>query len=245
MTAESAVHPRISFVVPAHNEAQLLPRTLASIESAALALGAAYEVIVVDDASDDETVAVAEARAARVIRVNHRQIAATRNSGARTAQGSVLIFLDADTCLTAEVLAAAVAAIEAGAVGGGAAVKFDGTVPLHARLGLATLNTTFRWFKLAAGCFMFCSKFAYENSGGFDESLYAAEEIAFSRALKKQGRFVMLRTPVVTSGRKVRAYSRRETVRLLWRLAIRGNRGLRSREHLDLWYGPRRRDPGD
>ena len=43
--------------------------------------------------------------------------------------------------------------------------------------------------------------------GGFDETMFGAEEIAMSRALKRQGQFVILNEAVVTSGRKVRAHS--------------------------------------
>jgi hypothetical protein len=59
--------------------------------------------------------------------------------------------------------------------------------------------------------------------------------------LHQQGRFVLLRDFVVTSGRKVRTHTSWE---LLWgmaKLAI-GPRVLRDRSRLALWYGPRRRD---
>ena len=71
----------ISFIVPAYNEELLLPATLSALEAAAHALGEPSEIVVVDDASTDRTAAVAEEHGARVIQVNHRQIAATRNSG--------------------------------------------------------------------------------------------------------------------------------------------------------------------
>jgi hypothetical protein len=79
--------------------------------------------------------------------------------------------------------------------------------------------------------------------GGFDETLFATEEIALSRALKRQGRFVILRVPVVTSGRKLRSHSAGEILGLFG-VALRGGRAsLRTRRHLGLWYGRRRDDP--
>jgi GT2 family glycosyltransferase len=97
--------------------------------------------------------------------------------------------------------------------------------------------------RLAAGCFIFCSRAAFEAAGGFDETLFATEEIALSRALKRQGRFVILRVPVVTSGRKLRSHSAREILGLFG-AALRGGRAsLRTRRHLGLWYGGRRDDP--
>ena len=71
----------ISFVVPAHNEQACLPATLTAIHSSARTLGLKYEIIVVDDASTDRTAAIARDHQARVVSVNHRQIAATRNAG--------------------------------------------------------------------------------------------------------------------------------------------------------------------
>jgi len=60
-------------------------------------VGQPYEIIVVDDASTDATADVARRHNAVVLPVNHRQIAATRNSGARAAHGGRFFFVDADT----------------------------------------------------------------------------------------------------------------------------------------------------
>jgi glycosyltransferase involved in cell wall biosynthesis len=73
----------LSFIVPAHNEETCLSRTLPVIHQSARATGQPYEILVVVDASTDATPAIARQHIARVVRVNHRQIAATRNSGAR------------------------------------------------------------------------------------------------------------------------------------------------------------------
>ena len=75
----------ISFIIPAYNEERLLGQTLSAIDQAARALGEPVEVIVVDDASTDRTAAIAQEHWARVVSVKCRQIAATRNAGAREA----------------------------------------------------------------------------------------------------------------------------------------------------------------
>src|SRR5690242_3953856 len=96
MTSPIAPDPlRLSFVVPAHDEAPRLPATLASLHAAARACGVDYEIVVVDDASTDATAEVAAANGARVLRVEHRHIAATRNAGAAAATGARLVFVDA------------------------------------------------------------------------------------------------------------------------------------------------------
>jgi len=233
----------ISFVVPAYNEAQLLGATLDSIGAAARACGEAFEIVVADDGSTDGTGAVALARCARVVSVAHRQIARTRNSGARAARGDILVFVDADTRIEAAVLRAALAALRSGAVGGGAGVRFDGRVPLYGRFFGSLVLAFSRAARLASGCFVFCTRQAFEDVGGFDEALFGAEEWALSRALARRGRVVILREAVTTSGRKLRTYSGFEILRLLVRLALRGPRSLHDRRGLDLWYGERREDP--
>ena len=68
----------LSFVVPAYNEERCLPATLAAIHAAMGPIGAPYEIVVANDASTDATVALAEAGGARVVTVENRQIAKTR-----------------------------------------------------------------------------------------------------------------------------------------------------------------------
>lgn len=232
----------ISFVVPAHNEELLLGRTLASIHAAGRSIGRPYEVVVVEDSSTDRTAAVATEHGARVVHVRHRQIAATRNAGARAAAGSVLIFVDADTIVSRAVVAASLAALDGGAVAGGSSMRLDGRVPFYGRLLTFVVLTTMRAGRLAAGCYLFCTRAAFEAAGGFDERLFATEEIALSRALQRHGRVVIVREAVETSGRKLRTYSGWEILRLLGALMASGGRALRSRRHLDLWYGARRLD---
>lgn len=233
----------ISFVVPAHNEERLLGATLQAIHHAAQATGEPYEVVVADDASTDQTAALARSHGATVVSVAHRQIAATRNAGARAAQGSLLVFVDADTRVSPPVVSAALAAVRQGAVGGGAGIRFDGVVPLYARLMLPLLTWSFRLTRTAAGCFIFCTREAFAAVGGFDEAYFGAEEVVLSKALRAQGRFVILALPVVTSGRKLRTYSARELFSAMFRLGLGGRKSVQRREGLELWYAERRPDP--
>jgi glycosyltransferase involved in cell wall biosynthesis len=110
----------ISFIIPAHNEELWVGRSISAIRAAMEMVGGRYEIIVVDDASADATARVAEEHGARVVRVAHRQIAATRNSGAREAQGALFFFVDADTLANPGAIQQGLRAMQAGAVGGGA-----------------------------------------------------------------------------------------------------------------------------
>jgi glycosyltransferase involved in cell wall biosynthesis len=225
----------ISFVVPAHNEAELIGRTLAALHASARAAGVPYEVIVVDDASTDGTDRLARAHGARVVGVNFRRIAATRNAGAQEASGELLCFVDADTVVSGGAVRAAVRALRGGACGGGALVRFDRPVPLYALLlEQVVLPVLLPLLRIAPGCFLFCTQRAYDAAGGFDETLSWSEEVAFGNRLKQQGRFVLLREVVMTSARKLRTRSALE----LLRVGLRLTRG--QRQGLEYWYGPRR-----
>ncbi len=230
----------VSFIVPAHDEARLLGATLDALNASADVLGLEREVLVVDDASTDATGDIARARGARVLRVEHRHIAATRNAGARASSHPWLVFVDADTLVDAHVLRAALAALQSGAVGGGAGVEFIGPMAAHERALAAMAKRAFRYTGIAPGCFIFCSRTAFEAAGGFDESWFAGEDVAISRALARQGRFVILPESVRTSERKLRTFGARDHLRLMWRFALRGRKILRDREALALWYDKRR-----
>ena len=233
----------LSFIVPAYNEQFLIGRTLGALHAAAGTLREPYEVIVADDASTDETAAIARAHGAQVVSVSHRQIAATRNAGARQARGEFLFFVDADTLVPAAAVGEAVHVMRPGAVGGGCVFRIDGRLPLWTRILYPLAVSVMRRVKLVGGCSLFCTHEAFLAVGGFDETYYAAEELAFLAALKRRGRVVIPKAWVTTSGRKLRTVPARETLASLFRLSLSGPDGFRRREGLELWYGPRKPDP--
>ena len=133
------------------------------------------------------------------------------------------------------------AAIESGRyVGGGCTIAMAAATPLL-RFWVAAWNALSRMARWAAGAFLFCEAAAFRAAGGFNEELFASEEIDLSRRLKRQGRFVILhRHPLVTSGRKAELYSWREHAAFLLRWVLSGGRNLRRREACGIWYDGRR-----
>jgi glycosyltransferase involved in cell wall biosynthesis len=229
----------ISFVVPAYNEEKYLGATLKAIHAAAREAGEIYEIVVANDASTDATARIAEEGGARVVRVEKRQIAATRNAGARAAAGDMLMFVDADTQVNGPLVAEAVAALRAGAVGGGAPVRFD-TATWWMRCLMAAIIPMFRVLGWAAGCFVYCTREAFEKTGGFDEEYFAGEEIVFSQALKRRGRFVIVRSFVTSSSRKLETHSGSQVLWLMVRLLAGGRRFLKKRANVAFWYPDKR-----
>ena len=234
----------ISFIVPAHNEQAGIGRTLQAINDAARIVGKPYEIIVVDDASTDATAEVARQHNATVLPVNHRQIAATRNSGGRAAQGDRLFFVDADTIINPRAVASALRYMDKGAAGGGAIPLVDGMVPLYARL-LSLLSFLVVIFAkmagFAAGAFMFCTREAFQATGGFDERLYWGEEGAMALALKREGRFVVLWERVLTSGRRFRTLSALQVPAFVARAIFSPFKTFTRRSSVEkIWYDSNR-----
>jgi glycosyltransferase involved in cell wall biosynthesis len=235
------MNPYISFIVPAHNEAFEIGRCLTSILDSARSVEQLFEIIVVNDASTDRTAEIAREAGARVIDVELRKISAVRNVGASQAKGDLFIFVDADTQITEGLLRAVLAAVENGAIGGGAWVRFSPPISIFIQMALPLFNFFYMilmgW---AAGCFVFARRSAFEAVKGFDETLFATEEIFLSMALKRQGKFVVLRQSVTTSSRKIRMYSFWQIVPLGLRFLVHGFDIMRQRKGLDWWYEGKR-----
>lgn len=232
-----------SFVIPAHNEEAHVVACVAAIHRACQPLSFEYEVVVVADACSDLTAALARSAGARVVEVEYRHIAATRNAGAAATQGQWLFFVDADTQVTPAAVAAACASLRGGTAGGGGLFRFDRPVPFYGLVLERLFQAICIVGNLSGGCFLHCQRETFQRIGGFDTTLYAGEELAFAYAVKRHGRFRVVRPPVLTSARKLRLYSASEILRLLWTILLKGRRSLQDRSELSLWYR-RRTDDG-
>ena len=127
-----------SIVIPAWNEADYLPATLAALKHAQDQLAVHSEIIVVDNASTD-------------VHETEHCIARVRNTGAAAARGDWLLFVDADTQVTPAQLRGAYLAMTEGCGGGGAPIGFDRLDSTGQRLGLMAWNALSRRMRLAAG----------------------------------------------------------------------------------------------
>ncbi len=240
---------RLSVVIPAYNEEKLIAGTIAAVCESLRGAGlprSAFEIIVCDNASSDATAVLAAQAGARVVFEPERQIARARNVGASRARAPGLLFLDADSWPDAALMGELVAALDDDrVVAGGATVRMQG-VPRSIGVSLRVWNATSRLCGWAAGSFLFCRTDAFRAIGGFGLDFYVAEEIDFSRRIKRWGRArglrfrILHRHPLLTSGRKGTLYSQREIWSLMLSMLRHPRRFFRDRRLLYLWYDGRR-----
>jgi glycosyltransferase involved in cell wall biosynthesis len=240
----------LSIVIPAFNEEKELPGCLASVREAVASCGMGageVEVVVCDNNSTDQTAELARQGGARVVFEPVNQISRARNAGAAAASGEWLLFIDADSRLAVANVrrVAALARDGAPVAGGGCVIRLEG-IPWWTRPGLWGWNLYSVTRRVAAGSFVFCRADAHREVGGFSLERYAAEELEYSRQLRRWGRergmrFVVLRGhPHVSSGRKFRQRPPSELIRLLLRLALSYRHVIRDRRALDYFYDGRR-----
>lgn len=199
------------------------------------------QLIVVDNNSTDQTSDIARQFGATVVFEPVNQIARARNRGAAEASGDALIFLDADSHCTSQLLEHVLDLLDGGkTVGGGSLIAPDRAITGAALRGLKLWNQIASKGKLAAGCFVFCRRDAFDAVGGFNTRVYAAEEIYLSRALKKWGRkrhmefHIASVSPVITSVRKLDWYSPWQITRQALLVLIPG--ALYSKRLCRTWY---------
>ena len=221
----------ITVVIPTLNEEAVLPRTL----SQAASLGF-DELIVVDGGSHDRTREIVQAFPSAPAISLQRSILSPQssalspvslltappgranqmNAGAAASEGTVLLFLHADTSLPSDARQAVERALEDPAcVGGRFDVRFErdsGPGWLISRM----MNLRSRWTGIATGDqAIFVRRSLFEQLGGYSD-LPIMEDVDFSRRLKRTGRLSALRSKVITSYRRWDTRGPLRTILLMW-----------------------------
>jgi glycosyl transferase family 2 len=192
--------PRLSIVVPVYNDARNLAECLAALRAAEIP---GCELIVVDDASPDDSAAVARRAGATVITLEQNSgPAAARNRGATAASGDILFFVDADVAVAPDavrrVAEAFAAAPELGAVFG----SYD-DAPRAPAMVSQYRNLLHHWVHQQgnpeastfwAGCGA-VRRACFVEVGGFDAALFrrpAIEDIELGYRLRRRGYRILL-----------------------------------------------------
>lgn len=204
----------VSIVIPALNEAKCLQRTLRQLS---LLDPPAWEVVVVDGGSEDETVAIAISSGVRVIHSNGRGRSLQMNQGAEAATGEIICFLHADTSVPDDLIAIIDKTLSDNSVACGGFISLmagEATtrwgVSLHNYLKTYYAPLLFRprlFFQglrlLFGDQVMFCRRADFWDCGGFDPALPIMEEADLCVKLVQRGRIRQVNRIVQSSDRRV------------------------------------------
>jgi glycosyltransferase involved in cell wall biosynthesis len=169
--------PIVSVIVPTRNSARTLEACLTSIRAQAYE---PIEIIVVDNNSNDATLSIAH-RYADVVTSLGPERSAQRNGGARVARGAFLLFIDSDMALAPGVVGECLDVIRAS--------RAPGVIIPELSTGVGFLAEC---RALERSCYVgddsveaarFFSLKAFEDSGGFDESLTGPEDWDLTRRI--------------------------------------------------------------
>ncbi len=213
----------LSVIVPACNEEHYLARTLAGIDAArSFTPELEIELIVVDNASTDRTASIAAAAGATVVNEPLRNVGRARNRGAAAASGDWLVFIDADTLIPRELFRRIADVLTDPNCIGGAADAVHTSNRLIVRVYLQFWRVIGTLAGLAQGATQFCTRNAFDQSSGYDQSLWMGEDVDFHERLKKLAKRTRRRVQVLRDVR-VHPSSRRFDRWPVWEILVRTN----------------------
>ena len=204
---------RVSIIIPTLNEASCLERTLHQLS---ILNPPAWEIVVVDGGSEDETATIAYKAGIKVLSCQPPGRSLQMNYGAKAATGDILCFLHADTCVPDDLVAVIVATLEDKRIAGGGFISlmagFQTTrwgVSLHNYLKTYYAPLIFRpllFFKglrlLFGDQVMFCRYTDFWDCGGFND-VPILEEADLCLKLVRLGRICQVNRIVTSSDRRV------------------------------------------
>ncbi len=239
----------LSIIIPAFNEERLIEACLQSVAESVAANAKpdfTSEVIVVNNNSTDNTAELADKAGAQVVFEPINQIGRARNAGAAVATGDWFLFVDADSLLNPGLIADILYLIDSGKSAGCGSTMHMDDLPFWANLVLklwTVASITMRW---ASGALVVSRADAFRDVGGFNQELFAVDEIDLSDSLQKWGKkrglkfSILAKHPLQTSSRKMKLYSGWELLGQSYHLIVSPRGALKDKKKLSVWYDGRR-----
>jgi len=177
----------VSIIMPAFNEEKYIEKSLSAVCELDYPRDC-YEIIVVDNGSNDATVEIAKKYADRVLIIRDVRVGAVRNFGVKNSKGSVIAFLDSDCIPNKNWLQASLNYMEENkcdVVGGIYLLRDDPSWIESA--WLVNPVPTDKLTSILVGGAIIAKKDAFITAGMFDEKVNAGEDYALARKLVSMG----------------------------------------------------------
>ena len=191
------MNPSLTIIIPVLNEACILSERLEALQFVRCR---DIQLIVVDGGSTDGSLEISRALCDLALKSPAGR-AKQMNEGARHASSEWLLFLHADARLEGEAFEALLEALSGEPDWGWFDVRIEGKHPLLS-LTAAMMNARAGLTKVATGDQgFFMKKALFDAVGGFPDMLLM-EDVALSKALRGVAKSTVIRTPLVTDGRR-------------------------------------------
>jgi rSAM/selenodomain-associated transferase 2 len=205
---------KFSIIIPTLNEESSIVSCLERLQP----LKPECEIIIVDGGSTDNTPAMAAFCADRVI-ASQQGRALQMNAGANQANGTILLFLHADTVLPENALSLIEKRIESNRPWGRFDIRLSG-----GHLMFRVIEWMMNWRSALTGIAtgdqtIFVTAAAFKKAGQFPE-IKLMEDIALCKALKKISPPICLKAKVTSSSRRWEHNGIFQTIVLMWVLRL-------------------------
>lgn len=231
----------ISIVIPVRNDAGALRRSLDTLEG--LSGREHTEVIVVSADAGIDTVSAVDGRAQLLVPGGSTR-AALMNAGAAVARGTILWFLHADSLPPRDALALIARAMDDELIVGGAfAHRFS--EPVRSLVVISLINRV--RYRLTRNYYgdqgLFVRAAVFWRLGGYP-AVALMEDLVLSQRLKGVGPTTLIRTPLLTSGRRFLGRGPWRTLGFIIWLLFLHTLGFDTERYASRWRGPADRRPG-
>lgn len=181
---------RLSVVMPAFNEQRHIGKTLRAL--AAQTIGRdAFEVVLVDNGSTDQTIAIAQQFAEvlqlKIITKLGGNIASVRNTGGEAATGDVLVFLDADCTVRPDWLEKALTQRPANSLWGAHYLPPPDASWVGAVWGRCQAKPQAGPVAFLPSCNIFIGRDDFARIGRFNEAQDTSEDVELSARARNHG----------------------------------------------------------
>ncbi|MEY3897939.1 MAG: hypothetical protein RLZZ214_3460 [Verrucomicrobiota bacterium] len=201
------MNPRISLIIPAHNEDAFLPACLEAARKAAERIDTGVEIIVVLNRCTDGTEEIALRHGCRIVREDAKNLSIIRNAGVAAAVGEIIVTCDADSRMHPDSFKEILRRLDSGKVVGGGAMVYPERWSVGIVASALAILPYLAFTGVTFGLFWFWKR-DFDAIGGFDPRFVSVEDVDFAQRLKKHGRGsgrswgTLIAAPLVTSCRK-------------------------------------------